>query len=160
MTKKGAVEPIQKEHRDLEKSLRSAVKEPKHIHTNDGGAILALCVHCKSSIGPPQYSPKCLICSKMRSLLRRIPCLCGREQDSRAMTIIVCINVAYKCQSLTTMHGNFTTAALKSPSLRHGRDGKCRVSCRHCCRLWLRGAFRQAARVLPIRSSNRLERQI
>ena len=46
MTKKGAVELVQEGHRDLEESLRLAVKEPKHIHTEDGGAILALCVHC------------------------------------------------------------------------------------------------------------------
>ncbi len=39
---------MQEGHHDLEQSLRLAVKEPKHIHTRDGGAILALCVHCKS----------------------------------------------------------------------------------------------------------------
>ncbi|CAL5229178.1 g12453 [Coccomyxa viridis] len=37
---------MQEGHHDLEKSLQLAVKEPKHIHTSDGGAILALCVHC------------------------------------------------------------------------------------------------------------------
>ena len=47
MTKKGAVESMEEEQHVLEEALRFAVKEPKHIHTNDGGAILALCVHCE-----------------------------------------------------------------------------------------------------------------
>ena len=46
---------MQEGHRELEESLRLAVKEPKHIHTSDGGAILALCVHCKSTINSPSY---------------------------------------------------------------------------------------------------------
>ena len=46
MIKKGAVES---KHHDLEHSLQLAVREPKHIHTKDGGALLVLSVHCKPS---------------------------------------------------------------------------------------------------------------
>lgn len=46
MIKKGAVES---KHHDLEHSLQLAVREPKYIHTKDGGALLALSVHCKPS---------------------------------------------------------------------------------------------------------------
>lgn len=33
--------------RSLEELLPLAVREPKHVATKDGGALLALCVHCK-----------------------------------------------------------------------------------------------------------------
>ena len=66
---------MQEGHHDLEKSLQLAVKEPKHIHTSDGGAILALCVHCESMSGPPQHALNSLICSKMRSPIGGTPLL-------------------------------------------------------------------------------------
>ena len=49
MTKKGVEESKEEGHNDLEESLSLAVKEPRHVHTNDGGALLALCIHCRSS---------------------------------------------------------------------------------------------------------------
>lgn len=59
MTKKGAVESMQEGHHDLENSLRLAVKEPKHIQTKDGGALLALCVHCEPPVIPLKLPEFC-----------------------------------------------------------------------------------------------------
>lgn len=89
MTKKGAVVSVHEGHRVLEESLRLAVKEPKHIHTEDGGAILALCAHCEYIRSPPHLPLNCLICSKMRSATRQILYLYERDLHSATMTIAI-----------------------------------------------------------------------
>ena len=94
MTKKGAGESTQEGQHDLEESLRLAVKEPKHIHTKDGGAILALCVHCESPIDLfSGLALNCLICSKMRGPSLHVSMLAwAQTQGLRAIDCLLTVN--------------------------------------------------------------------
>ena len=46
MEKKGPAGSKQSGEQGLDQLLQAAVREPRHVQSKDGGALLALCVHC------------------------------------------------------------------------------------------------------------------
>ena len=78
MEQKGAAGLKQSGEQGLEQLLQLAVRQPRHVNSEDGGALLALCVHCAhqqsscfkcpllhiwSSVHSPRFSRQlCLDC--------------------------------------------------------------------------------------------------
>ena len=66
MEKKGAAGSKQSGEQGLDQLLQLAVREPRHVQSKDGGALLALCVHCARQLG------SCLKCPLLHILERCI----------------------------------------------------------------------------------------
>ena len=66
MEQKGADRSKQSGEQGLDQLLQSAVREPRHVQSKDGGALLALCVHCAHQLS------SCLKCPLLHVLERCI----------------------------------------------------------------------------------------